>query len=127
MHIHHITLTVVDKEVSAEWYQHLLGKASITAREGIGWTRTRLAWPSGLVIGLTENTKTKDRQRFDEGNIGLDHRGIGCESESEVRNWATKLDSLGFARGPVEDVSYCWAVTTRDPNGIPIEFFCLKS
>ena len=58
MHIHHITLTVVDKEVSAEWYQHLLGKASITAREGIGWTRTRLAWPSGLVIGLTENTKT---------------------------------------------------------------------
>ena len=127
MHFHHIPLPVIDKAASVEWYQKLFGEASVTPRSGPGWTRARLAWPSGLIIGLTENTKTREGQSFDEGNIGLDHVGISCESESEVRAWAIKLDALGFNRGPVEDVSYCWAVTTRDPSGIPIEFFCLKS
>lgn len=33
MQFSHITLTVKDKDVSAEWYQHLLGKATVTPRE----------------------------------------------------------------------------------------------
>lgn len=127
MQFSHITLTVKDKDVSAEWYQHLLGKATVTPRNGDGWSRWRLQWPSGLVIGLTENGKTADHQRFNEANIGLDHIGIACQSEAEVRAWAIKIDALGYTRGPVEDVSYCWAVTTRDPSGIPLEFFCLKN
>ena len=53
MHFHHITLTVVDKEASVEWYQKLFGEASVTPRVGPGWRRALLAWPKGLKIGLT--------------------------------------------------------------------------
>jgi hypothetical protein len=36
------------------------------------------------------------------------------------------LDDLGFEHGPIEDVPYAWAVTARDPDNIPLEFFCAK-
>ena len=34
MHFHHITLTVVDKEASVEWYQKLFGEASYRGHNG---------------------------------------------------------------------------------------------
>jgi catechol 2,3-dioxygenase-like lactoylglutathione lyase family enzyme len=124
--IHHITLTVRDIAVSAPWYEVLLGPAQVVSREGVGWRRIRLAWPSGLVIGLTEFVDSPRGAHFTPLNIGLDHLGIECSSEGEVREWAARLDSIGSRRGPVEDAPYGWAVTGRDPDGIPIEFYCPK-
>jgi catechol 2,3-dioxygenase-like lactoylglutathione lyase family enzyme len=60
------------------------------------------------------------------GASACDHVGLRCSSGEEVYRWAEHLDALGFQRGPVEDVPYGWAVTARDPDGIPVEFFCLK-
>ena len=57
---------------------------------------------------------------------GLDHLGLGCTSEGAVQAWAHRMDELGVVHGPVEDVPYGWAVTARDPDGIPVEFFCAK-
>lgn len=124
--VHHVTISVTDAEVSAEWYQRLLGPAQITRREGPDWIRVRMQWPSGLVIGATQHEGTTDGDRFDHTRVGLDHLGLTCASEAEVRQWADLIDDLGIERGPVEDVPYGWAVTTRDPDGLPIEFFCLK-
>lgn len=121
--VHHLTLSVTDPEASARWYQALLGPAAVVRREGPGWVRTRLQWPSGLVIGLTRHERTVPGDAFDHGRVGLDHLGLACASEDEVRAWAARLDALGVAHGPVEDVPYGWAVTARDPDGIPIEFF----
>jgi hypothetical protein len=45
----------------------------------------------------------------------------------EVREWAATLTRLGFDHGPVEEAPYGWAVTARDPDNIPIEFFCPAS
>jgi glyoxylase I family protein len=124
--IHHITLTVSDIAVSAQWYEALLGAAQVVKREGVGWRRIRLAWPSGLVVGLTEFDDSPSGAQFTHLNVGLDHLGIECSSEEEVREWAARLDSIGSIRGPVEDAPYGWAVTGRDPDGIPIEFYCPK-
>ena len=124
--IHHITLTVNDAESTATWYQSLLGEATVIRREGPGWKRVRLNFPSGLVLGFTQHDAAAKGQKFSHLTVGLDHIGLACASESEVRGWAAKLDELGFEHGPVEDVSYGWAVTARDPNNIPIEFFCSK-
>lgn len=121
MTVHHISLTVRDPAVSSTWYQALLGPARIIERTGPTWTRIRMQWP-GLVIGCTRHDATEDRP-FDERVVGLDHVGLACASEQEVRAWHATLDRLGFVHGPVEDVPYGWAVTGRDPDGIPVEFF----
>lgn len=124
--IHHVSLSVTDSTRSAQWYQDLLGDASIIEREGPGWHRLRLQWPSGLVIGLTQHETTEPEAAFDHTRVGLDHLGLACPDEEAVRSWATRLDSLGFTRGPVEDVPYGWAVTARDPDNIAVEFFASR-
>ena len=127
MTVHHVTLTVLDVERSAEWYQRVLGPAEAITRAGDGWHRIRRAWPDGLVIGVTAHEATAAGDAFDARRVGLDHIGLACASEEEVRAWADRLDALGVDRGPVETVPYGWAVTARDPDGIAIEFFCAKA
>ena len=123
--VHHLTLTVTDRQRSAAWYQAVLGPASCIERTGPDWTRTRMEWSNGLVIGVTEHARSA-QEPFDHARTGLDHVGLDCQDEAGVRAWAQRLDDLGVAHGPVETVPYGWAVTARDPDGIPIEFFALK-
>jgi glyoxylase I family protein len=125
--IHHLTLTVRDAEASAAWYQRLLGPAEAIRRVGDGWTRVRLQWPNGLVIGVTRHDDTGAGDRFDHARVGLDHVGLGCATADEVRGWAQHMDREGITHGPVETAPYGWAVTARDPDGIPVEFFCSRS
>lgn len=73
---------------------------TLTVRDGDGWTRVRRQWPNGLVIGVTRHDTT---------------------GAAEV------MDREGITRGPVETAPYGWAVTGRDPDGIPVEFFCSRS
>jgi catechol 2,3-dioxygenase-like lactoylglutathione lyase family enzyme len=127
VNVHHVTLTVLDVDRSAEWYQRVLGPAEAITRSGNGWHRVRMAWPDGLVIGVTAHEATAPGDAFDASRIGLDHIGLACSTEDEVRAWADRLDELQVDRGPVETVPYGWAVTARDPDGIAIEFFCAKT
>jgi catechol 2,3-dioxygenase-like lactoylglutathione lyase family enzyme len=124
---HHLTLTVTDVDASAAWYQELLGPAEVVQREGPDWVRIRLAWPTGIVIGLTRHDTTSGDAGFDHTRVGLDHIGLGCATEADIRDWAARLEQLGLEHGPVEDVPYGWAVTTRDPDGIAVEFFCSRA
>ncbi|MFA7323214.1 MAG: VOC family protein [Candidatus Nanopelagicales bacterium] len=124
--LHHITLSVTDVERSARWYQALLGGAIIAYREGPDWMRIRLEWPTGIIIVLTTHQATSASDSFDHTRVGLDHIGLSCPTEEAVRAWAERMESLGIEHGPVEDVAYGWAVTARDPDGIPVEFFCRK-
>lgn len=121
--VHHLTLTVTDAQASAEWYQRLLGPATVIHRQGPGWSRVRMQWPSGLVIGVTQHDSSSPDDAFDHTRVGLDHVGLACAGEAEVRAWAERIDGLGIDHGPVEDVPYGWAVTARDPDGIAVEFF----
>jgi hypothetical protein len=36
------------------------------------------------------------------------------------------MDGLGIPRGPIEDVPYAVAVTGRDPDDLPIEFYWMR-
>jgi catechol 2,3-dioxygenase-like lactoylglutathione lyase family enzyme len=124
--IHHLTLTVTDVDRSASWYQALLGPAASIRRTGPGWQRVRMQWPGGLVIGVTSHDGTRAGDGFAHERVGLDHVGLGCRDQAEVRRWARRLDHIGAIRGSVEDVPYGWAVTGRDPDSIPVEFFAPK-
>ncbi len=120
--VHHVTLTVTDIHRSAEWYQMLLGPAAPVERQGPTWQRIRMQWPWGLVIGVTRHDATPGSS-FDCTQPGLDHLGLACASEMDVRRWKERLDELGLEHGPLETHAYGWAVTARDPDGIAIEFF----
>jgi len=124
--LHHVTLSVTDVHASMRWYQLLLGDCVVAERETADWSRIRLQWPNGIIIVLTSHVATQPGERFDHTRIGLDHLGLSCPTEDSVRAWARRLDELGLVHGPVEDVDYGWAVTARDPDGIPVEFFCRK-
>ena len=126
--VDHVTLTVSDLAASTEWYQRLLGPAELFPLSGPGWTRTVLIWPGRLMIGLSAYQPGAHARpgAFDHTRIGLDHLGLHCASESEVHAWAARMDALGVVRGPVEAAPYGWAVTARDPDGIPVEFFCVR-
>lgn len=124
--IHHLTLTVTDVDRSADWYQALLGTATVVRRTAPDWDRVRMQWASGLVIGVTAHQGSPDGDTFSPVRIGLDHVGLVCRDAVEVRAWAARLDEIGAARGPVEEVAYGWAVTGRDPDNIPVEFFASK-
>ena len=125
--LHHITLSVRDIAASVAWYQALFGPAELVEREGDGWRRIRMTWPAldNLRIGVTAHDSAAEAP-FSHLNRGLDHIGFDCATPDEVVAWAAKLDDLGFEHGPIEDVSYAWAVTARDPDNIPVEFFCAK-
>ncbi len=122
--VHHITLTVRDAEASSHWYQQLFGEADIVRRSGEGWTRIRMSWPTGLIIGCTQHDGTGSDDLFSHTRVGLDHIGLACADAAEVRQWHSRLDELGMVHGSLEEAPYGWAVTARDPDNIPIEFFC---
>jgi len=123
--LHHLTLSVTDADASAEWYQRVLGPARVIEREGPHWRRLVLVWPNGPMIGVTQHDDAVPG-RFDHRRVGLDHAAITCWSPEEVHRWAARLDELGVEHGPVEEAGYGWAVTARDLDGIPIEFFCVN-
>lgn len=125
--IHHVTLTVSNVENSSRWYRDLLGDVGVVEGEGPGWKRRFMMWPGGLAIGVTEYESAPAADSFSHTTLGLDHVSLACASEAEVRQWGEKLDTLGFTHGPVEDAPYAWTVTARDPDNIPLEFFCVKS
>jgi len=124
--IHHITLSVSDLKQTSDWYLKLFGDAEVIHREGEGWHRVRLNWANGLVLSFAKHDQSIPTEKFSHLRIGLDHIGISCRDEVEVIDWFNKLEALQVEHGPIEDAPYGWAVTARDPDNIPVEFYCPK-
>jgi len=119
---HHVTLSVTDLPRSVDWYERVLGMSKVADREGATWTRALMRSDGGLVISLTVHEGTPG-DRFDERRVGLDHLSIACADRVEVEAWERHLDELGVQHGDLVDAGYGHVLTSRDPDGIPIEFF----
>jgi len=119
---HHVTLTVTDLPRSIDWYERVLGMTKVADREGPTWKRALMRSEGGLVIGLTAHEGTGS-DRFDERRVGLDHLSIACEDRDEVEAWERHLIELGVEHGDLVDAGYGRVLTSRDPDGIPVEFF----
>jgi glyoxylase I family protein len=119
---HHVTLTVTDLSRSIDWYERVLGMTKVADREGPTWKRALMRSEGGLVISLTAHDGTGG-DRFDERRVGLDHLSIACESRDEVEVWERHLTELGVDHGDLVDAGYGHVLTSRDPDGIPVEFF----
>jgi catechol 2,3-dioxygenase-like lactoylglutathione lyase family enzyme len=120
---HHVTLTVTDLERSATWYGDVLGCEELARREGPGWRRLVMRLPGGAVLGITAHDGTTEADAFDHRRVGLDHVGILCADRDALEAWQVHLDACGVRHGGITDAPYASAITCRDPDGIPIEFF----
>ena len=125
--LHHFTYTVADPQRSAAFYQALFGPGEAVERKGEGWTRIRVRWPNGLMLGFTRQETTPAANTFDPRRLGMDHVGFGCATEQEVHDWAARFDELGVPHGPIEEETYAVVVTGRDPDNIPVEFFWARA
>lgn len=77
---------------------------------------TSVAWYQAL-FGRAELV---ERER--EGGV-MSH---DAAQEGTFSHLNRDLDHIGIEHGPIEDAPYAWTVTARDPDNIPIEFFCAK-
>ena len=62
--------------------------------------------------------------RFSEFNVGLDHVSFGCADRAALEGWQRRLDELGIEHGGIKDAAYGSGISFRDPDNIPLEFFC---
>jgi glyoxylase I family protein len=124
---HHVTVTVTDLERSFAWYRDVLGCEKLADREGPDWTRVVMRLPDGPILGITVHEGTSEADAFDHRRVGLDHIGILCRDREELVAWEARLDAIGVRHGGIVDAPYASAITCRDPDDIPIEFFVPRS
>src|SRR4051794_11887531 len=124
--IHHLGLTVLDAEASAEWYATVLG----FRRDGDyvspdGSRRKVYLRRDGLDVrlGLSQHTASA-AERFDETRPGLDHLSFAVGSLTELHEWERRLQEHGVVCSPVtpaNTIPGAQVLVFRDPDNIQLE------
>lgn len=118
MGINHVALTVTDLDASERFYTRVLDFLAVL---DFGEGRVLMHKASGFTIGLRKppaGTSTP----FSELNTGLDHIGLAAADRDELVAWAERLDTLGIAYTPIQDMPLGHHLNFRDPDGIALEF-----
>lgn len=124
--ISHLDLSVSDVEMSASWYERVLGLRRLRRVEFP--TRTMIVLlheGAGLVIGLNQHEGFPG-EPFDERRAGLDHVGFAVEARSELDGWQARLATLEVEHSPVADTEVGSALVFRDPDNIQLELWWSK-
>lgn len=124
--ISHLDLSVSDVEVSAAWYERVLGlrrlrRADFPERVMV----VLLNEVSGLVVGLNQH-RASSGEAFDERRSGLDHVGFAVDERKDLDRWEARLATLGVEHSPVADTEVGAALVFRDPDHIQLEFWWSK-
>jgi glyoxylase I family protein len=130
--VSHIELTVRDVDLSASWYQHVLGMQTLLAYSqhptaGVNARITHLFHPAtGLVIGLMQHEQSGSDDEFSEFHVGLDHLSFAVASHAELEAWGEHLAAHGVEHSPISDHPYGSVLVFRDPDNIQLELFVLN-
>jgi glyoxylase I family protein len=126
--LHHLGLTVRDVEVSAAWYEGVLGfrrAGEFTAPDGS--RRKVFLRHEGLAIrlGLTQH-RPGSPDPFDETRTGLDHLAFAVATRDDLDAWAARLAAAGVTCSPAaaaNSVPGAAVLVFRDPDNIQLELF----
>jgi glyoxylase I family protein len=126
--IHHFGLTVRDVDVSAAWYQEVLGfrrAGEFTAPDGA--RRKVFLRHDGLRarLGLTQH-RDGSQDAFDETRAGLDHVAFSVAGRQELDAWAARLTDAAVGCSPVTEANSipgAVVLVFRDPDNIQLELF----
>ena len=126
--LNHIALTVRSLDVSAPWYQALIGTDPIHNERTAGGFH-HIVWrlDNGTYIGIHQHDQPAEDGRFSEFRVGLDHVAFGCAGRAGLEVWARRLEELGIEHGGIVDEYYGSGLSFRDPDGITLEFFALPA
>lgn len=123
--IHHIGITVSDLELSADWYQQVLGFTELTRLE-IGPMSKIMVQHGSIVLSLVSHGKTAVPGDFDEHSTGLDHLSFSVPDRAELESWAQRLDDAGVEHSGVVEGATGALIAFRDPDNIALEFYTLS-
>lgn len=129
--IQHVGLTVLDVEVSAEWYQRVLGLQRQFEEphhhSDQGGYAVVLGTPDmSLNVGLDHHPANAG-DGFDPTRTGLDHVCFQVSSSDALAVWATHLDQHGVTNSgvyPMEGTPFS-LLTFNDPDGIQLELIAV--
>ena len=126
--LHHLGLTVNDVEVSAAWYEEILGFERVGEYASPDGERRKafLRHPHlNVRLGLAQH-RSGSGTRFDETRIGLDHLAFGVDSGAELLEWHERLAARGVPHTPVapaNSIPGAAVLVFRDPDNIQLELF----
>lgn len=128
--ISHVGLTVRDVVASEAWYTEVLGlvRAFVEPHAtGDGYAVVMTRPGTTLFVGLDHHPQA-EREQFSPLRTGLDHLALHLANRDDIDQWIAHLNALGVEHEELfettEPVPHA-LVLVRDPDGIPIEFFCL--
>lgn len=119
---HHMGLTVCDNQVSAEWYERVLGFKFVKRFEE-GIPRILLQHPESLFHVSLYNHDDRSRDRFSPLRTGLDHIALAVSDELQLAAWMSHLDDLAVPHSSVHDLGHARFVSLEDPDGVQIELW----
>ena len=126
--IHHFGFTVRDVDVSASWYESVLGFHRVHAYETADGARRKVFIEHeglGVRVGLTQH-RDGSGDAFDETRVGLDHLAFGVADRAELEDWASRLAAAGVVHSPIaaaNTIPGAFVLVFRDPDNIQLEVF----
>lgn len=118
----HVAIRVADMELSAKWYQKVLGLKKYKLDKWGDYPVFLMANKSG--IALFPAHLEDDALNADSQNVGIDHFAFHVDKENFDKALG-KYETLGLDF-VVKDHHYFESVYTDDPDGHTVELTCLK-
>lgn len=123
---HHLGLTVCDVDQSEAWYGKVFGfqRAFVEPHNaGNGYAVVMNIPGTPVFMGLDKH-EAHQGEPFEEHRTGLDHLAFGVERREDLDTWVERLDALGVARSPINEITEPFRAATlsfRDPDNIALE------
>ena len=120
--VHHIALTVSDKQRSAEFYTKYLGFEFV-----VEFGEKLLFSNGSLLLSLSPSpdpTQAIPDDSFSENRIGLDHVSLSVGNLADLEAAAAFLDANGVEHAEIKDLGPGFAIyvmVIRDPDNIQLE------
>ena len=122
-HLHHVALTVRDRDASSHWYRTVLGLVELFHEDGDERRACVLGFAGGgFAVGLVEHV-LGPHDALDPTRTGLDHLAFTVGTRAGLDAWAARLEAHGVPHSGVIDVPGRGILNAKDPDGIALSFF----
>ena len=121
--IHHVALSVSDRDRSADWYATVLGFEELFREDGEERRASVLRFADGgYSVGVVEHLPASEGA-FDPRRHGLDHVAFTVASLEDLHRWAEQLTAAGIEHSGVIAIPPGAILNFKDPDGIGLALF----